>query len=55
MGISTEGIQGLRRKCFSHGHTVSGEAEAQLQHRQARAHGVPQNPHVGGVRCFALA
>lgn len=54
MGISTEGIQGLRRKCFSHEHTVLGEAEVQLQHRQAKAHGASQNPHAGGVRCFAL-
>lgn len=43
MGISTEGSQDLRRKCFSHEHTVLGEAKAQLQHRQAKAHGVPQN------------
>lgn len=40
MGMSTEGTQDLRRKCFSHEHAVlGGGAKAQLQHRQAKAHG----------------
>lgn len=54
MGISTEGSQDLRRKCFSHEHTVLGEAKAQLQCRQAKAHGVPQKCRRREMLCTAI-